>query len=340
MSGLPPRDAPHIQSGDRVPQEQLHPVLEEGNRTPKAVVDILKTYTEREPAPGRGRRIALGLTLLRELDAKVALRWFQLLRSHWWSGPVYNGRGQYTVQARNLVLAQAFDDLDSWDDLLFWDADQVPPLIVPGPGLANGWPGGWFTDYLDYLSATELDKQLMAGLYFSREDYWQTDQVGKVKAGPHEPIAYRRNPDGSYGFLTLEELAPMLQKPGMYPVGGAGTGSMLIRKELLLELAELKSPLPVFEAPVLQPGSGAGGAGSQWTEDLYFCHEVQTRLHKTVWLDSAMQSAHVAEVWITAAHYLEARGIATSPHAQSIKRTVDQTQENERRKSRIILPGR
>lgn len=324
---------------EHVPQEQLHPILEEGNRLPPHILEILKHYEEHEPPPRNKKKIALGLTILREVDGKWAMRWIDGLRKHWWPGPTYNGKGQYTVMARNYVLRQAFDDLDAWDALLCWDSDNVPPLVVPGP-LPNGWPGGWFLDYLDYLLEHEQDKGVIAGLYPSREDYWQTDQLGKVKAGPHEPVAYRRNPDGTYGFLSFEELVPMLQRPNLYPIGGAGTGTMLIRKEVLLELAELKHPKPVFEAPELKPGESGGGPGSQWTEDLYFCHEVATRLHKTIWLDSALQTAHIAEIWITFAHYLEARGIATQPHEQSLKavKPVNQTQENERRKSRIILP--
>lgn len=317
---------------------ETHQILEEGNRTPKAVQTIIEEYMAREPAPPRGRRIALGVTLLREVDAKAHLRWEQVLRSHWWPGPIFNGRGQYTVQGRNLVLKQAFAELDAWDDLLFWDADQVPPLVVPGP-LPNGWAGGWFTDYIDYLSEHEKDKDVIGGLYFSREDYWQTDETGAIKAGPHEPVAYGSSGENTYRYLTPAELVPMMQRPDLYPVKAVGTGSMLIRKELLLELAALKAPKAIFEAPELKPGELGGVVGSQWTEDVYFCHEVQTKLHKTIWLDSAMQSAHIAEIWITGAHYLEARGFGTQPHEQSF-RAENHAKENERRKSRIIVPGR
>ena len=328
---------------------QTHQVLEEGNKTPMNIRAVLHGYDEREPPTKASGRIALGLTLLREMDAKVALRWFQVFRSHWWPGPVYNGRGQYTVQARNYVLEQFFAELGESEALFYWDSDQVPPLVVPGP-LPNGWQGGYFTDYLDYLLDHEPDKEVIAGLYFSREDYWQTDEAGKVKAGPHEPLAYWTNADGGYRFLTDAELIPMLQRPGLHPIKAAGTGSMLIRKSLLLEMAELKAPRPVFEASMIEPGDKRGLVGSQWTEDVYFCHEVQTRLHKTIWLDTAMQSAHVAEIWVNAAHYLEARGYQTQPHPQSMKGRpvnehdtgkygkVNRTQEEERRRSRIILP--
>lgn len=320
---------------------ETHQTLEEGNRAPKEVQRIIEEYMAREPSPARGRRIALGETVLREVDGKAHLRWKQLLRSHWWPGPTYNGKGQYTVQARNLVLKQAFDDLHSWDDLLFWDADQVPPLIVPAlPDI--GWMGGFFTDYIDWLSLSQTDKPVIAGLYFSREDYWQLNEMGQVKAGPHEPLGYTANSDGSYRFLREPEIIPMLQKRGMYRVAGAGTGSMLIRKEVLLALAEKKHPRAIFEAPMLEPGAPGGGPGSQWTEDLYFCHEVKKELGGQIWLDTAMESAHVAEMWITSAHYLDARGYQTAPHEDSLRgqmrQPVNQSRENERRRSKIILP--
>lgn len=323
-----------------VPQENIHPVIREGNTAPE-VETLFEEAKRREPPPSYGQRIALGLTLLREVDAKVALRWFDLLRRHWWPGPVYNGRGQYTVQARNLVLHQALQELSEWDRLLFWDADQVPPLWMPAlPDIK--WQGGFFTEYLQFLSATQTEKKVIGGLYFSREDYWQTDLFGKIKAGPHEPVAYWGNAeDGTYRYLTLQELAPMLQRRGFHRVKGAGTGCMLIDKAALLELAEVKAPKPIFEAPQLQPGQAGGGTGTQWTEDLYFCHEMETKLGNWIWLDSAMEVVHVAEIWITSAHYLESRGISTAPHPASFRaqqETPNRDNENERRKSRIILP--
>jgi hypothetical protein len=50
-----------------------------------------------------------------------------------------------------------------------------------------------------------------------------------------------------------------------------------------------------------------------------------------------VQSAHIADKWIIMKDYLEARNIATQAHEQSPV-AANHAQENERRKSRIILP--
>lgn len=87
-------------------------------------------------------------------------------------------------------------------------------------------------------------------------------------------------------------------------------------------------------------GQGGGDPGTQFTEDVFFCDEIQKRLGEWIWLDTAMQSAHIAEIWITSKHYLEAHGFNTEPHEQSLRERppINQDRENERRKSRIVLP--
>ncbi len=341
----------------------------------------------REPQPTLRPRIALGLTVLREVDAKLHVRWMNVLRSHWWPGAVYNGRSGFgAAMARNNVLKQFFEDHDNGiehDALLFWDSDQVPPLIVPGPLSWNGtrsqapWQGGYFTEYLQWLIEEEPTKQVIGGLYFSREAHWDIDKEGKVRGSPHDPIAYWSPTGDGYRHLTPQELVPMLQRPALYHVHAVGTGSMLIRKELLLRLRELKKPRAIFEAPMIgaraeqrhfelvdellaelgpegdaylmddvadrlkdlrkwMEGQGGGDAGSQFTEDVFFCDEVQKRLNEWIWLDTAMQSAHIAELWITSRHYLEANGFSVQPHPQSMRSTQEVAKQNS---GRIWVPG-
>ncbi len=353
-------------------------VIKQGESTPPEVLAMFANFAAKEPDPSRKPRIALGLTLMRQVDAKASLQWLTLLRAHWWPGPIFHARNAYVVQARNEVLRQAFLDEGSWDGLLFWDADQVPPVIVPGPlawkaSTGETWPGGIFTEYLQWLYENEPGKGVIGGLYPSREDLWELDKGGRVRQGPHEPIAYKRV-DKGYRHLSLEEMVPMLQRPALYRVDAVGTGSMLIRKETLLRLRDTKKPAPIFEAPVLgaqapqveldalkvaieQANAGPAKAtlrhllerllghlggefgGLQWTEDIRFCHEVVELLGEEIWLDSAVQSAHIADKWIIMKDYLEARGLGTQAHEQSPV-AVSHAQENERRKSRIIVPGR
>lgn len=335
---------------------------------------MFANFAAKEPDSTRGPRIALGLTLMREVDTTMFLQWVTVLRSHWWPGPTFHARNAYVVQARNEVLRQAFEAEGEWDALLFWDADQVLPVIVPGPlawksAQGNVWEGGIFTDYVQWLYENEPEKPIIGGLYPTRVDLWEFDADGRLRHGPYEPVAYKQSGQG-YRHLSPEEVVPMLKRPALYRVDAVGTGSMLIHKELLLRLRDLKKPMPVFEAPVLgamaeqpeldaleaaieqaPPGGqkatlrrllervkghlGGQFEGLQWTEDIRFCHEVRERLGEQVWLDTAMQSAHIADKWVTMSDYLQARGFVTQPHEQS---PVSQSQENERRRSKIILP--
>jgi hypothetical protein len=255
--------------------------------------------------------VALGLTLLEQTEAAVALRWIELLRAHPWLGPVYNGKGQYVVQARNIVLEQAFADKpENWSGgLLFWDADQIPPMVIPGPLPDDpGWSEpGPFTAYIDHVAETSED--VTGGLYYSRITQFAFDHNNQVVGLPHEPVAYERNEDGTYRHLSIEEMAPRLQRRGRYKVRGIGTGSMLIPQSILFKMRDAKHPDPIFEAPTLGAGEKGGVAGRQWTEDLYFCHQVEELLGGTIWLDTAMESGHLAKININTQHYLAARGV-------------------------------
>src|ERR1700674_5251242 len=108
-------------------------IIRDGETIPAQVAAMFSNFAMREPDSSRKPRIALGLTLMREVDSKAFLQWVTVLRNHWWPGPTFHARNAYVVQARNEVLRQAFADEGSWDALLFWDADQVLPVIGPGP---------------------------------------------------------------------------------------------------------------------------------------------------------------------------------------------------------------
>lgn len=317
---------------------------------PPAIEARFRGWAEKEPQPTRGVRIALGLTLLSSVDAEVFLRWVDLLRTHWWPGPVFHARDMYVTQARNLVLHKALKRKDEWEALLFWDADQLPGLAVPGPlpwQAANGeiWKGGFLTDYLDWLVVAEPHKKVIAGLYYSKEDNWEVTEAGAIIHGPHDPVAYVSPEGKGYHHLPEELIVPMLQRRGLYQVDGAGTGSMLIRKELIERMRELKGG-DIFEAPPSR-GEGDQVPGTQWTEDLYFCEQVRKELGETIWLDTAMESGHFQRRLVVSKTYLEAHGFTTAPHEQTSRaiierdrnlRPVNQSQENERRRNRIILP--
>lgn len=263
-------------------------------------------------------RIALGITTERGINNLIFLRWLELLRSYSFLGPVFYARGAPGfAAARNIVLKQAWERLDEFTHLLFWDSDQLPPIWFPWPSggwdrQLPGWPMGsrcpsgreHFLAYLERLARENPDKEVLAGLYFSRD-------LGLAVEAPHEPVAYAwgdPHPGEPEGFrrLRTEEVVPMLARRGLYRVAGAGTGAMLIRKEVLLRLKEAKHPDPVFEQPQMERGVQRE---LQWTEDLLFCYEIQRRLTPPVdiWLDTVIESAHQTDVWVSSEHYLGVR---------------------------------
>jgi hypothetical protein len=260
-------------------------------------------------------RIALGLTLGREIDTMIALRWLDLLRSHYWPGPIYAARRAYTVQARNIVIGDAMAEAGAWDALLFWDSDQLPPKMVPAYG---EWEGGFLTAYLSWLCDTY---PVVGGLYYSREQ--RSDPAHGVF--PFEPVAYERVEQGEgraagYRPLPPELLVPMLRERGVYRVGGVGTGSMLIRQDVLQRLAALKGPASIVSAPPVPEGAtdrdGRPIPGWQWTEDLWLCEEIRTLLEEEIYLDTAAESAHQGDnVWISSEHYLAVRGLLPGQQA-------------------------
>ena len=295
---------------------------------PQAIEERFASYAAKEPPPTQAGRVALGLTIVNDVQPEIFLRWITLLRSHWWPGPTYHARDMYVTQARNLVLHDALKESESWEALLFWDQDQLPPLLVPGPlswQASNGefWQGGFFTEYVQWLIKAEPHKKVIAGLYSSKQDDWEltNDDPPKIIMGPHDPVAYTEE-NGGYHHLAEPEYLPMLMKRGLYQVDGAGTGSMLIRREIVERMRELKGG-DIFEAP---PSRGVADQipGTQWTEDLYFCDQVRKELHETIWLDTAMESGHFQRKLRTAQDYLQAHGYTTTPHEQTSRALIEQ----------------
>ena len=324
-------------------------VRRRGESAPPEVIARFQNYAVNEPTSTRPARIALGLTLLREVHSPVFLRWVNLLRSHWWPGPVYHARDMYVTQARNLILRDFLRERDYSDALLYWDVDQQPPLAVPGPlswqaSTGEVWQGGWFTDYLQWVVGNEPHKKVLGGLYFSKQHDWELTEDGRIVAGPHEPVAYYSPRDsGGYRPLTTDELIPMLQRPAIYKVDAVGTGSMLIRKDVIERMAELKGG-DIFEAPPVR-NLNDQIPGSQWTEDTFFCEEVTKRLGEWIWLDTAMRSGHFADQLVTDQDYLQKRGYVTQPHEQATRAMIEQARidaaeaKRERKaQSRIVLP--
>jgi hypothetical protein len=294
-------------------------------------------------------KIGLGFTLLQQVDSFVMMRWVELLRSHYWPGPVLNGRAQYTVQARNIVVDDFMQrdqyplPADDWEPgeleaLLFWDSDQLPAYVIP----QRDGSIKVLTRHLQDLLVENPDKEVIAGLYFSRETEFLRDANGNVAEFPHSPVAYERVEDPRHGYAyrylsherMTQEILTLDGRYRLHQVGGVGTGAMLIRKSLLQRMTLARDGKPCFEAPPTDDGR-------QWTEDLWFCDQVQ-RLDPaaSIWLDSANESAHQGDrIWIRSQHYLAAHGQVglRSDSAMALEKAAAGAVSHAR--GRIILPN-
>lgn len=219
-------------------------------------------------------KIGLGLTLLQQVDSFVMMRWVELLRSHYWPGPVLNGRRAYVSMARNIIIDEFFqrdEHPHPWDDwqpgelegLLFWDSDQLPTMVIPQ------WDGSFkiLTRHIQDLIVEHPEVECFGGLYFSRETDFVKNAADQIVKFPHEPVAYERLPDPRWGhgyrYLSWErmknEILSLEGRFKLHKVGGVGTGAMFIRKSLLQRMATGKQAGAMTEAMRYQRAAQLAG---------------------------------------------------------------------------------
>lgn len=252
------------------------------------------------------KTISLGLLLDRGIDATTFISWIRNLRAHPWPGPTHEARRMYPVQGRNIVIRKFLEEEDPSPFLLFWDSDNFPP-----EQLGDGRP---FLKYVDELA--ERNEPVIGFLYYRRDV-------------PHDPVAYRFPEGKPPAPLDVNDMLPKLRVRGTYEVDAVGTGTMLIRRDVITHLKQHKAPKAIFETPQLTYDMQPNAEGLNWTEDMYFCRETRDLGYK-VWLDTAGECAHIAEIPINSRHYLPAHGVMGGNRAQQTPA--------EAARSRIIIP--
>ncbi len=199
-------------------------------------------------------------------DFDVLMQWIHVLREHHWPGPTFTARDLYPAEGRNVITAGALLR-DDWDDFLSIDSDQLPAPT-----------------FIERIAEYPLEVELVIGTYFAREY-------------PFDLQAWTSTPD----LEGLQAIHParvdeMLQKPGLYRVGGGGTGFMLIRRRVLERLQEIKGAGHVWEIRGLSPELEEKlGTGLVLGEDVTFCMDVQRLLGVQAWLDTdpRIESQHM-----------------------------------------------
>lgn len=241
-----------------------------------------------------GRKFALAMTWHGWQHEETLKQWISLFWPTFGGGPVYHMRDLYVTESRNRITA-GYLNADPDADLLWLDSDHfMNPYMV------------------QRLREIPEHKGVVGGMYMGRGypfdiQAWLTDaQVDGMI--PIDPAVLMR---------WVE------QEPGLHPVAGCGTGTMMVRKRVLQEMQRIRGAGNVFHTEKLpdvlvrkisdqERKRGKDGSfiqGAEWSEDMQLCFDVQELLGERVYLDTDLRlhTGHEAAMivdyrWWRAAH--------------------------------------
>ena len=231
-----------------------------------------------------------------------------LLEQQGWVRKLFYASSTYTVQGRNAVTFDLLEAADLWDNVLLYDLDQIPPRNIT--------PEQTLLAHLQQISTLPV----VGGAVFMR-------------AYPFPPIAYEvANWDGSVQprHVPLDKMKPLLKVRGLLKVDAVGTGAMLVRKDVLVAMAEHKDfpAHALWETPPRAPADPSAPR-KHWLlgEDLNFCREVG-ELGFDVYMDTEFENGHVEDQIIGSRNYLMAAQAAEQQaQRERLARTAQAQQE-------------
>lgn len=91
---------------------------------------------------------------------------------------------------------------DTWDRLLIWEADMLPPV-----------------DGITRIAQYPDDLDIVGGLYFQHRE-------------PHHPMVFEQHDENHYKTLHYSQINPMVENPGLYPVDAVGFGFTSIHRRV------------------------------------------------------------------------------------------------------------
>jgi hypothetical protein len=246
------------------------------------------------------RRTALAIVGRSHVSFLVMAQWISTLRRVHWPGPHFlipeiYAAGHWTgvTPLRNIATYHMFQRQDEYDSVLWIDADHMVS-----------------TGLIERIEEI-CHLPIVVGPYFGREY-------------PHEIQAFHLFPEGGGGPNGVRPVDPALivgplsrGESRLMEVDAGGTGCMLIRKDVLLRMAELRGPIGVWRVDQIPPerqlelllrGQSISGVV---TEDMLFCLDVKRELGEQTWLDldPRMETGHIGEQARDRRDYIEAHTV-------------------------------
>jgi hypothetical protein len=119
----------------------------------------------------------------------------------------------------------------------------------------------------------------------------------------------------------------MSGKPALLEIAGGGTGCMLIRKDVIVRMAERRGGADIWRADripwehqlaLIEQGQSVSGV---CTEDILFCLDVREQLGEKCYLDldTRMETGHVGEEPRDRRHYLAAHTVPAGVQVDEVE---------------------
>jgi hypothetical protein len=273
-----------------------------------ARIQELEGLLEQAVIPIRPRpRIALAIVIEKSAPGEVLGQWLEVLRRRYWPGPTFTHRAYNVIEGRNRITTRALErPPEDWTALYWTDSD-----MLPDPGIVDR-----LEELLHHPSFTAKDGGVVVGAYYNRELPFE---VQLYEAHPELEGMHFLKPDYWTRLITEAKGRYLNLRPGrLVPVGGGGTGSMLIRRDVLERMERLKGRGKVWEMPLLPDKlveqlrqRGEDKPGARWGEDMWFCMEIRRRLGIQVLADTDLRltHGHVRSDIVGPDHYLAAHTV-------------------------------
>jgi hypothetical protein len=245
------------------------------------------------------------MVIEKSVPGVVLSQWLKILRGRPWPGPTFPHRAYNVITERNLITTRALErPAADWQAFYFHDSDMVPDARIVSRLL----------ELCRHPSFLAKDGGVIVGSYYARTPPFEVQIFD-----PHPELEGMQylSPARWQPAIAEAKANYLKDRPGrLIKVGGGGTGSMLIRRDVLERMVERKGRGKVFElhplgAELLEElrRKGEDRPGGTWTEDIWFCVEVRRLLGVQVLADTDLRlcSGHVeTEHIVTPDHYLAA----------------------------------